>query len=452
MSEFFVDAAGGIRSSSDEKHAAEGRIYFGQNKVSWLQPFRAEALDVIRVATAVYQVDRIAPRPRGGLDAQRAINLECEVSRPDLWEPQTTLLGKLLNWMTDDCWKVTFSLAKARLPQQKDFFPAESISSGSCVALYSGGLDSQAGTFLASRQGRRIYSVTCLGNDVRDAFVQTAHATIRRLEGDSQLVRFDHRLYRAGHYDPLMRARAFLFWSAGVAVADALNVSEVDSYECGPGALNLPMNAAQVGSQNTRAMHPRTLMFLESLFTAVLGRPIRLRLPWLEMTKGQLCVAVGDALGEVARSSNSCDQGERGKKREDWARHCGFCTSCLYRRAGLFAALGADDPTEYAEVETARTGNYDLNAFVHQARELLRFATYNDVLQFEPSARHFVSYLVACGAGRPAAERSLVTVLQRHADEALRWRQAMQPQIRAQKPQRSQCAEEESGDLFRKTR
>lgn len=451
MSEFFVDAAGIIRTSNNERHTAGGRIHFGQKKLSWLQPFRADALDLIRVATAVYHVDRIAPRPRGGLDVQREIELHCEVSRPDTWEPQKDLIEATLNWMTDDCWKLTFALANAALSQQKDFFPAE-IPPGSRVALYSGGLDSQAGTFLASRRGQRTYSVTCLGNDVRDAFVRAAHSAITRLGGDSQLVRFDHRLHWAGRCDPLMRARAFLFWSAGAAIADALNVREVDSYECGPGALNLPMNAAQIGSQNTRAMHPRTLMMLESLFAAVLGRSIRLRLPWLEKTKGQLCAAVGEPLSELAKASNSCDQGERGKKREAWAGHCGSCTSCLYRRAGLYAALGAKDPTEYADAETSRTGDYDLNAFVHQARDFLRLVRYADIVQFEPSARHFVSYLVAHGANRDAAERSLETVLQRHADEALRWHQDVQPEISAQKPQRSQRTEEESSDLFQKDR
>jgi len=76
-----------------------------------------------------------------------------------------------------------------------------------------------------------------------------------------------------------------------------------------------------------------------ALKRSVEGRPILVRAPLLELTKGQI-VKRGSELGVDFAQTVSCYQA-------DEAGHaCGQCDACRLRRLG-FAEAGVDDPTRY---------------------------------------------------------------------------------------------------------
>ncbi len=62
------------------------------------------------------------------------------------------------------------------------------------------------------------------------------------------------------------RTRALVYLTLGVATALQAGTDTLWVYENGVGALNLPLDATQLGVDNYRGVHPRSLMMVEDLF------------------------------------------------------------------------------------------------------------------------------------------------------------------------------------------
>ncbi|HWP43727.1 MAG TPA: hypothetical protein VNO14_10860, partial [Blastocatellia bacterium] len=140
------------------------------------------------------------------------------------------------------------------------------------------------------------------------------------------------------------RTRGFLFLTLGAVTALTAGASELYIHENGVGAINLPYNATQLGTSNSRGVHPLSLLRMGELAEALTGRPFLFHNPFLYETKGHMCrhPAVR-RLAVYIRTTFSCDGfpvQARGKPQ------CGSCTSCLLRRVSLEAAgLSAYDPS-----------------------------------------------------------------------------------------------------------
>ena len=183
--------------------------------------------------------------------------------------------------------------------------------------------------------------------------------------------------------------------------------------------MSTPMNAAQAGAQNTRSMHPKTVALCEALFRGTLDGPISLEQPYFFLTKGELCRAAGDALQDLAVKSITCDGG--GQHQPLSGAHCGFCTSCLYRRSSLHAALRGRDPTPYRAPPKSRNSGYPVFAFENQSIELSRAAlSWPDLLAYDSNIRHAVARFAQVGVRTQAeVQTALCDLFRRHAGEAL---------------------------------
>jgi hypothetical protein len=118
-------------------------------------------------------------------------------------------------------------------------------------------------------------------------------------------------------------------------------VNEVEIYENGIGAINLPFSNAQLGSQNSRATHPIALKKIEQFLTVLLEQDFSLRLPYLYSTKGQVCRELRRSrLADLAVQSISCDSFSF---RSSGPEQCGICTSCILRRQALWTAGFRED-------------------------------------------------------------------------------------------------------------
>lgn len=137
------------------------------------------------------------------------------------------------------------------------------------------------------------------------------------------------------------RSRAFLFLTFGAVTAYVYGVPELRVYENGIGAINLPYSDAFGGADQTRAMHPRTLLLAGRLFSEVFDQLFRIVNASLWRTKGEMCVEVARAgLGPLVNLTVSCDSYPLRERK----KQCGSCTSCLLRRLSLYVAgLGTLD-------------------------------------------------------------------------------------------------------------
>jgi len=439
-----------------------------RNSFDLLEPFDQSERDLVRLAVAVLNADRQCLRRLPGNHSEeaqeanrlRSLRLRIPMENPERWNDAMPLLVQLLRFMTDDQWVFEFTQATYTPGEQLPLFPTP-VAKETELALFSGGLDSVAGLWVRHRaEDRPFIAVTAYGDNAKLARRTTAIETLHDLGVRVDLLQFQHYLRWApsggssqvstpesqlpggvlaepageqATSEPVVnasqathegqrkeeksqRTRGFVFFSIAAAMASVLRLSAVATYEAGVGALNMPANDAQIGAQNTRAMHPWTLSQLERLFQEVLERPIRLEAPFLRQTKGEVCRQAGTALKRLAHVAMSCDETEA---RKSDLVHCGVCTSCLLRRVALRTALGDDDPTVYRDRETGTHGHYDVRAFVAQAARFKEAGgSFNRLIQLDPSIRHALRYHADRGLPRHEAERQMCELFSRQAAEA----------------------------------
>lgn len=410
------------------------------------QPLLAPAPDLVRVAGAVHATDRLSPghgpKTRGvqrEIGWPRELHLRVAVDDPGRWNSRAGELTRVLGMLTDDRWSFEFTADGPRSPLPRNMLPQE-VPPEVEVALFSGGLDSLAGLLLS---GHPVVPVCACA----DGMAQSVQTRLLRAGRELGLVPFwvqgwaqlQRKAPGRRPPEPTLRSRAFFFWALGAAVAAMLGRSRVSSFEPGPGALNLPLCEAQVGAQNTRAMHPALLAPLERLVSELPEWDVSFELPHFDKTKGELFQAVDSRLGPLVAKSFSCDEGARNG-------HCGVCTSCVMRRIGLHAS-GIEDTTEYRDLDRSSHGLFDLDVVqLHALRVRQHGATFEGLLGMEPFLRHAEAYFVRRGVSAGAFRATVVAVMQRHAAEVLAWYEAARPAVRREVP--APHKEADDHDLF----
>lgn len=307
-------------------------------------------MDLLRIATTVYMIDRLARRGRPGSPGwPRSLQVSVEVYDPDFWSGEDVrgLLGECVEFVGGDGWEFDFAPdASPRPAGEGGWLP---FADPPLVCLYSGGLDSAAG--LACRLRGRPQQ-------------QVIPVLVRHQSGQRRMV--DRQLAALGeHYGvslkPLVpvvttiapdrlhdeersqRCRSFLFTAAGGVVAWMSGSPSVEVFESGVGAINLPLMAGMVGSKATKGSHPHFLRLMSRLLSLVAGREITFRLPFLDRTKAEVVRTLAeDGLGAVARSTASC---VHYPLREATRKQCGLCPACIFRRQSMITT-GIDEPTD----------------------------------------------------------------------------------------------------------
>ena len=361
-----VDATGYIHSLQGDARVPAGWILLeGVRRPSRLGHFTVSERDLLRVMASILSADRLSPRRdvrlrRGARDLawQRTIYLRIAVEDLGRWASVSSFLAQAIHFMTDDEWEIDFDAAER--PALQESIPHAGIEPTSEIALFSGGLDSVAGLFARSKaNGGTFLAVSACGNDVRGRAQAAALQGLRDLGVKVQSLKLSHQLQDTHRGRPGMeasqRTRGLLFLAMGAATASHLSMSSFSVYETGVGCINLPMSAAQVGAQGTRAMHPRALALFDELLPAVLDRPVRVIAPFFLQTKGELCREAGADIAKLATLTMSCDEGEGHKP--DAMEHCGVCTSCLFRRIAIFSSGLNPDPTRYRDLLMRRHGH-----------------------------------------------------------------------------------------------
>ena len=316
-----------------------------------LMPVERDALDI---SMAGYTADRRSLRERRKKTStgQRNIEIKVAVREPQVWERHEVKeeLHRLFEWMSGDCW--TIELIPCRGLKEEDigqeYLFATQPEAPAAVSLLSGGLDSLAG--FAGQLGGQIYRSHVLASaytNSRQRAQQTRLVDIvaetLRDRGTTGQPKLEHVAVPMGINTKLgndveksQRMRAFVYLTIGVITAKQAGSDTLHVHENGVGALNLPLNETQLGVDNYRGVHPRSLMKVERLFSKVFEQEIHIKNPFLFNTKAEVCAALPRAgLSEAVRETVSCD---KFPLRMPGTPQCGVCTSCILRRHALWSA------------------------------------------------------------------------------------------------------------------
>lgn len=330
-------------------------IGFGPDFLTGWRP-REMAGHLLALAAAVYTIDKSEPRDEAPDAWTRTIGLSVPSSGP------LQDFGPALSFLSGDRWTVASEGPPASPAPFGSLDPIltmdEELKTASAVTLFSGGLDSLCGAidYLENNPTQKLVLVshydhgkaTSKQNELRQRLAaeypgRVAH---RRLWLAAPNANTKQTVQVLPTAETTTRARSFLFISAAVALANAIDPkTPVLVPENGYIALNVPLTRARTGSSSTRTTHPHFFRLLNDALASV-GISNIVQNPYEFMTKGEMLAASGspDLLKKLAPQSISCSHAEVARWVSGKQGNCGYCFPCLIRRASL-AHVGWDDAT-----------------------------------------------------------------------------------------------------------
>lgn len=223
------------------------------------------------------------------------------------------------------------------------------------VCLNSGGLDSVAGLGLrlSEQSDRPILPITVCHQPGQRNRVDRQYRRLRRQVNAT----IEPLVVGAGvsrpafrKPEPSGRGRSVVFTALGGIAACLAGVHEVEVFESGVGAINVPPMAGMTGSMSTRSCHPEFLRRMSRLVSLVTGQEMTFRLPFYQWTKGEMVRAINEAgLADLAREAVSCAHYPLSHQ---CYKQCGICSACIFRRQAMI--VGEIDEPE---------GNYSFDLF-----------------------------------------------------------------------------------------
>ena len=311
------------------------------------EPMHARAIDLLRIASSIYFVDRLVRRRK---DRQRrwsrSLRLNVGVLEPDFWASEVVLglLKDTIEFLSDDTWEFRFFHDDRRPDRelQRTLFP---VPADARVCLYSGGLDSAAGlgSRISEEPARHTLPITVwhqpiqrkIVSDQIELFRSKCKVQITPLIVKAAMI-WTPELKLHFRAEPTQRARAFLFAATGAVAAAMIRSSNIEVFESGVGAINLPLMSGMVGSRTTRGAHPAFLRSMTQLASLVFGHRMKFHLPFFQHTKGMLVQNLKSlGLQELVQLTVSC---VHYPLRETGHKQCGVCPACIFRRQSLEAA------------------------------------------------------------------------------------------------------------------
>ena len=262
------------------------------------------------------------------------------------------IANQILYWFTGDKWEFQFvpHTGDGRRVERQFTMPVPNYERKKTeVALWSGGLDALAGLCNRADQGTAERFVL-VGTGAKAAVWGLQDRVCSRLRERVEFlmdpVRLqielggdEHSQFRSRN---LNRARSAVFLLLGSAYALLEQQNALAVYENGPGALNLPFRASEVGLDHSRGVHPLSLTWMSQLVSTISGTNFNVHNPFIGWTKAEMCRVLDKMdLSAVAGITQSCDRSPRNK-----IKQCGTCSSCILRRQA-FLASGLPDTSDY---------------------------------------------------------------------------------------------------------
>lgn len=393
--------------------------------------FPDRILDLLEIAAFVFCADRLIRR--GRKDAveyhswSRKFHFVVKVRDYEFWNEQNICrkLSETLSFMSGDHdYQFDFEPGHSTPPTSlfdKPEFQLEK-QSDTRIVLFSGGLDSLAGVVEILETSK---AYVCLVSH------RSGQPSTRKTQ--DQLYNALERLYpgRVKHYtfycslkdvraeEETQRTRAFLYTSIAYALAHIISEKSVFVYENGITALNFLKRQDMINARASRTTHPKTMHYLQDLFSEVEGDTITINTPFLWKTKTDVLKTLFTYKQHVLISSAvSCSKTFQNLQQ---ATHCGGCSQCVDRRFAAYAAE-LDDIDE--------SGIYAFN-FIHQTiepgetkttiidymRQAQNFATWNVDHFYEQLFNELVDVIEFLGMPEEKAVEALYNLCHRHGEQ-----------------------------------
>ncbi len=310
------------------------------------------SIDLLIVAALIHAADTRLSRATESQDGwSREIRLDIPVSDPDLWSNTSTIIKKLLDFLTGDRWEIGFRPRNKENSVKK--LGQNSLLSAPYekISLFSGGLDSLIGAINILKSGESTLLVGHAGDPLVSKSQDDCYTMLKNTYTNSKFnflrlwMLFQNNLVNSVKSESTTRGRSFLFFSLGVAAGIGLGKKfSLIVPENGFIALNIPLDSLRLGALSTHTTHPFYISLWNKLLEAleIDGELVN---PYWNQTKRDMVKQCKDydLLKNLIPKSLSCSSPSKGRWNHKKLGHCGYCLPCLIRRASLLD----DDPTDY---------------------------------------------------------------------------------------------------------
>lgn len=294
--------------------------------------------DLINIALATFCADKIVSRDIavGSKRVEnryftRKMNLVVPVSNKEIWQAVQHKLEKTISFMTYDLFRFRFIKREA---EEMGLSPKE--SGHDSVALFSGGLDSLAGSYFLSVEGYRPIFVsinhTNIGPVLSKLYDVLPKESIREIS-------VKHRDIGSQEYTQFSRSFVYLTFASAIAMAHK-NINKIFIPENGIIARQIGLKE---GRHGTRTAHPRFLMYFNDLVNSIFpGHKISVENPFSYKTKTEIVKEIINT--KKIRSTISCGHVfdltfiKKGEEKAEKPKHCGMCVPCIIRTISLIAS------------------------------------------------------------------------------------------------------------------
>ena len=320
-------------------------------------------VDLLEIACYIYAADS-AIRRGGPVDEKmgrrwrRKLRFVIPVRRLDLWSsiPVTSALLETLSFLSEDEYEIEFrSLSEIPAVDTYFEFPIEKATSFTPdeVILFSGGLDSLAGTVeRMATHGTKVALVSHRSSPKITSVQKYLADQLRSRFGADRVLHVPVWVTLEGSLsnELMHRTRSFLFMALGAVTARLFGRDRIIIFENGVVSLNMPPVAQVVGARATRTTHPQVLAGFRRLLGNVLCKPFDVESPFMWLTKAEIVQRIADnGFSDLIRHTRSCT---RVHDMTVMHPHCGRCSQCVDRRFAIIAAnQESEDPPEAYGVE-----------------------------------------------------------------------------------------------------
>lgn len=402
-------------------------------------------MDFLEIASYVFTADCSTQRGEWKDDKseepwRRDLAFLIGVREPEFWEaPRVkSLINEVLRFLSNDTYSFQFVPLERDRRVQTPYFEFRDnddweFHKPDRVVMFSGGLDSLAGTVEAAASGGKSVLVS-------HRPVSTLDSRQRKLFGElwkkypTQLIHVpvwinkDERFGR----EPTQRTRSFLFAALGTLVAQSIDAEGVRFYENGVLSVNLPLAEEALRARASRTTHPVTLHLLSLLAAAVTGRELPIDNPFLFKTKAEV-VQILAKHGQTDLIALSCSCSHL-MFQPSVKRHCGQCSQCIDRRFAVAGAglLSKDPETDYASdvFIGARPKELDRSIAIDYTRHGIELERRSDI-EIAGNFNAEISRAVRFESKSRETAEALIAMYKRHGAVV---RRVLEGQLRANAP------------------
>jgi len=314
--------------------------------------------DFLDIASTVFAADCQftrggAVRADFGQNWRRNLKFKIPVRDPEFWSQAAVraALTDAVEFLCEDTVSFEFTKNEEEIFRQVSLFSLvpEAEPEADCVVLFSGGLDSLAGTIeLLTNTSKRLFLVTHFSATKRLKYPEHLAEILReRFPGRVIWLPVTARLHGLQAKESTQRSRSLLFSALGVVGAGYTRAKDIHFFENGIVSSNLPISSQVVGTMASRTTHPRSIKLLAQLLHLVAPGEGALTNPYLWKTKAEVIETLNKAgSADLIKWSVSCSHVIQQTLMQP---HCSACSQCMDRRFGVLAAglAGEEDADMY---------------------------------------------------------------------------------------------------------